>query len=344
MVASIIMNNLTVSFEHNEERVLVPHAFKAVFSVAVSAVSLLSVSGNVLAITTFLKTQNLRTSTNYYITNMAVSDLLFVPSAWISFVSIFGQTVSSLQCILGQYSAHVSYSVSVESLVLITVDRFIATVFPMIVTRITRRIRACLILLTWIGPMAILVPYFWISRVAEETDGPHICNAHTSSASGPVVTTIYSFLGVVLLYCAPLIVIIILNARIMKSLRRPNPVIQGNDQSNRRHKQNQRIMKLIITIIAFFFSCWTPFYVFFFISTFFPKVLERNTPEIVSSVCFHFLSFVSTAGNPMILFTFSTNYRQALKNCLRLTVVKFRSCFVGEQTVREENVELPELQ
>ena len=125
MVASIIMNNSTVSFDHHEERMLVPYAFKAVFSAAISAVALLSVSGNVLAIITFLKTaQNLWTSTNYYITSMAVSDLLYVVVDSALFVrsrrSVFGRTVSSFQCILGLYLTFVSYSVSVESLALIT--------------------------------------------------------------------------------------------------------------------------------------------------------------------------------------------------------------------------------
>ena len=83
MVASIIMNNSSVPFDHHEERMLVSYAFKAVFSVAVSTIALLSVSGNVLAVISFVKTQNLRTSTNYYITSMAVSDLAsYVATQW----------------------------------------------------------------------------------------------------------------------------------------------------------------------------------------------------------------------------------------------------------------------
>ena len=46
----------------------------------------------------------------------------------------------------------------------------------------------------------------------------------------------------------------------------------------------------------------------------------------------YFLPYLSTALNPLILFTFTTRYRQGLKDCLRLEVVK----------CRVENVELPE--
>lgn len=33
-------------------------------------------------------------------------------------------------------------------------------------------------------------------------------------------------------------------------------------------------------------------------------------------VVYYLIPFVSATANPVILFTFSTNYRQALKNCL----------------------------
>ena len=138
-------------------------------------------------------------------------------------------------------------------------------------------------------------------------------------------------------YCAPLIIIIILNAGIMKSLRRTNPVIQGNDQSNTRHKENQRLIKVLITINVFFFVCWTPLcYISAICLTILPKVLERDTQEMLIIVCLYFLSYVSTAVNPGILFTFSTNYRQALKNLLRLAVVKCRSCLaLNKQLVKK---------
>ena len=61
----------------------VSFAFKAVFYVAISAVTFVSLIGNTLEIITFLKTQNLRTSTNYFITSMAVSDAISVVIHWV---------------------------------------------------------------------------------------------------------------------------------------------------------------------------------------------------------------------------------------------------------------------
>ena len=78
-----------------------------------------------------------------------------------------------------------------------------------------------------------------------------------------------------------------------------------------------------------------------FIQHFFFK--KGNILEWVLIFCPSFLSFLSTAVNPLILFTFSTNYRQALKYCLRIAVGKCRSCFVLQEVAREQTVELSDL-
>ena len=64
---------------------------------------------------------------------------------------------------------------------------------------------------------------------------------------------------------------------------------------------------------------------------------------MILSFCPYFLPLLSTAFNPLILLTFSTNYRQALNDCLRLAFGKCRSCFVLQEVAREENVELSDL-
>ena len=144
---NIIMNSLTVS--HVSE--LAPYEFRAVFYVAIAAVSLASIIGNVLVIFTILRTQNLRTSTNYYITSMAISDVFFVASSWELYATsrhaLFELPLPTFLCKLCTYLAYVSYSVSTSSLVLISVDRFLAIVFPLRVSMMTPGVRAVFILL-----------------------------------------------------------------------------------------------------------------------------------------------------------------------------------------------------
>ena len=327
------MNNSTISFGHDEDKsVLVPYTLKALLLVAISVIALLSVLGNILVFIAFAKTQNLRISTNYYITSMAVSDLLWVTTNWPMYLSsrltVFGETaLPDFACKLGNFLTFVSYSVSIECLVLITVDRFIASVFPMKVTMITRRIRVVLILAAWILPMAFLSPFLHFSRIAQD-DEPYLCATDMNSE----LRINYIVVAFLLLYIVPLISIIILNVRTMKSLRRINPVIQGDGHFiTRRRKQNQRTMKIFICITVLFFLSWTPYYVFLCVSEFLLKFSERAKQEMIFIFCQFFLPFVCTAANPVILFAFSTNYRQALKNCLCFS--KWFPCLFDRQVV-----------
>lgn len=336
------MNNSTVSFHHSEHREQVSCTFKVVSSVTISAVALISSIGNILVITSFITTQNLRTSTNYYIASMTVSDFLWVATNWpIYLTSRLGgvglQTaLSTFGCRLANYLTFVSYSVSIKSLVLTTVDRFIAIVFPMRATMITGRIRAIFLFLTWILPMGFLSPYLFFTRTAKTPDELYLCPTDMSTE----MNRAYTIVGFVLLYCVPLTVIIILNSRIIKTLGSTDPAIQGHNHTNAtRRKQNQRLTKLLTWINALFFISWTPYYVNLFVSL--SHGSKSKIQEILFILCHFLLPLVSTAANPIILFTLSTNYRQALKNCLRFTCRKYCLCLALGQVAPEDNVELP---
>ena len=341
----LIMNHTSLSAGLQEENTQAPYAFKVVLSAAIFVFALVSFVGNILVSALFAKTLSLRNSTkNYYITSMAVSDLLYgVNLCGLFFsgrLSLFEARLSSLGCKLGNFFWVVSYSVSISSLVLISVDRFVATVFPFKVTMITGRMRAVFISLSWILPAGILSPFLYYSRVADEPVGPFLCAIDI----GKGVIIVYNAVAFTLLYFLPFAVMIILNVLIVRSLRRTNRVHQGNGHSNirKRLKQNQRITKVLISIISFFFFCWTAYYICIVLLRFFPTLLTGSEREMVFILLYYFLPLVSTAFNPSILFTFNTNYRQALKEFVRLVLVKCRSrVVVGElQVYPVENSEL----
>ena len=129
----------------------------------------------------------------------------------------------------------------------------------------------------------------------------------------------------------------------MKSLRGTNPVIQGNNHNiTRRRQQNQRVMNILISMMVFFFICWTLYYIFVILFELLQNVSVKNIQEIVHVFCHYLLPYLSTAFNPLILFVLSTNYRQGLMTCFH-AVGKCRSCLALRDGVQEENDELREL-
>ena len=137
-----------------------------------------------LAANTFIgiivyRTKTLRTPINILIVNMALSDLLFpifsfppilveINTAGYWLVSgPFGQAV----CKLSLFTLDVSTLVSVQSLLLIAVDRFGAVVFPLRSPLISSKQCRYFILVIWIVAMAVHCPYLIALKVVEYPEG-----------------------------------------------------------------------------------------------------------------------------------------------------------------------------
>ena len=124
-------------------------------------ITITSFIGNMLVFVTVYKTQSLRTSTNYYYVNMAVSDhdFICILTTWPLYLtdaiitsrgSLIQGSLATAGCKVGVLMRNVSHSVFILSLVLIAVERFIATVFPLKVTLLTKNIRTALLCSTWL--------------------------------------------------------------------------------------------------------------------------------------------------------------------------------------------------
>ena len=107
--------------------------------------SLLSFVGIILIILTVYLTKTLRTTTNYFIVNMAISDV-FVPTLDMIHnvlfthkdATIVTQMLDTTLCKIIPFLLNISYGVSMSSLVVITVHRFYAVVFPMMTAKLER--------------------------------------------------------------------------------------------------------------------------------------------------------------------------------------------------------------
>lgn len=176
-------------------------------------------------------------------------------------LSLFEDILTSVVCKLCSYSLSLSFLVSMPSFLLISADRFAATVYPLKLSTITGRTRTILLMLSWLFPMVLLSPvlYFASSENIAERRG-FLCTSGEISA----LFTVYKMIESVPFYFIPLIRIIILNSWIMHSLRKADRVLREHGQRNAtRHKRNKRIMKMLILIIVIFSFGWIPFgYVF----------------------------------------------------------------------------------
>ena len=143
-----------------------PEAGKIGATVALSLSLVFSLVGNSLIVLIVYKTQTLRKPINLLIANMAISDLLY-PTFLFPVLLVemhvgswfIGGTLGQALCKLHTFLADASSFVSIQSLVLIAVDRFGAVVVPLRSPLITRKLCSFFIIATWFIAMAVLSPF-----------------------------------------------------------------------------------------------------------------------------------------------------------------------------------------
>ena len=143
-------------------------AYKIGQTIALSLIIAVSLTGNSFIVLIVYKTPTLRKPINYFIANMAMSDLLysiFWPTLNLSMIHtnswpIGGQFGQAL-CKLVPFFSDVSAIVSIQNLVLIAVDRFVAVVFPLRSPLIRSKLCPFFILVTWIVAAAVVSPYLF---------------------------------------------------------------------------------------------------------------------------------------------------------------------------------------
>ena len=116
----------------------------------------------------------MRKPINFFIVNMAMSDLLssifqFLRSITEIHVApwLISGPLGQALCKLVYFLTDVSLGVSIQSLVLIAVDRFGTVVFPLRSPFISSKLRRFFILATWITAMAFASPHLFTFEVTE---------------------------------------------------------------------------------------------------------------------------------------------------------------------------------
>ena len=113
---------------------------------------------------------------------MAMSDMLYpifrfpVKLSWLYMDSwLISGPLGQALCKLVFFLSHTSFLVSIQSLVLIAVDRFGAVVFPFRSPLIGSKLCSFCILATWIVAMAVFSPYSFAFKLVKNQAGQRQC-------------------------------------------------------------------------------------------------------------------------------------------------------------------------
>ena len=283
-----------------------------------------SVVGNIFIGTIVYKTKTMRKTINFLIVNMAMSDLFFplilFPRIVITLYVdswLIGGPLGQALCKLVNFLADVSNAVSIQSMVLIAVDRFGAVVFPLRSPLFSSKQCLLSILATWIVALAINSPNLFAFKLVEYPEGLdcvwqwHETFGESSSVENYFVSMMVTFNFIPLVLIAMLYIIIYIT---LKSQKIPGE--QSGKAGQQRLKQEGNVLKMAIAVVLGFAVCWIPYVIYWFL-------ILKQTVDICSCrfqyfafVAF-FIAHASCVVNPCICYIFSENYRQGVKKLLR---------------------------
>jgi len=278
-----------------------------------------SLPGNTVIGIIVYKAKTMRKPINFFIVNMAMSDLLFpiffIPrkiqvlytDSWL----IDGPLGQAL-CKLAHFLTYVSSAVSIQSLLLIAVGRFGAVVFPLRSPLISSKLCPFFILATWIVAMAFDSPSLFVFQLVEY-HGRLVCHSHWEEAFGESSSFESYFLSFSVAFVfVPLVVIAILYIVIFLKLKsQRSPGEQSANAGQQRQHRERNVLKMTIAIVLGFAVCWLPLaiaWLFFFFSS-----DIQSCGFHYFSIVAHFMAQANCAINPCICFIFSRNYREGLK-------------------------------
>lgn len=211
--------------------------------------------GNLLVVITVLCNVQMRNTTNLLIFNLSFADLLFICFC-IPFTAVdysFGLWPFGLTwCKCVQYLIVVTAYISIYTLVMMSMDRFLAVCYP--VTRIrSERNTLISIAVLWIIVIVINLPVFYAHGLKEYTDGDRNLTSCTFIGTEYFSWSTFHYSMFASSYLVPLILISGLYLFMLLRLWKSNLT-----QSKESKRGKRRVTRLVLVVVACFATLWLP--------------------------------------------------------------------------------------
>ena len=240
-----------------------PTAEKAGMIFAYYLIFIVTLAGNTVVGIIVYKTKTMRKPINFFIVNMAMSDLFLpiflIPKVIQTFYTdswLIGGPLGQTLCKLSSFSPSVSTAISIHGLVLTAVDRFGAVVFPLRSPLISSKLCPFFILASWIVAIAVNSTEIFVLKLVEYP-GELVCERHWNEVFGDSSSPENYFMSYIVVFIfIPLVLIAILYIIIYLKLK--SQKIPGEQSANAEQQRQQRernVLKMAIAILLGFAVC-----------------------------------------------------------------------------------------
>ncbi|XP_069613201.1 G-protein coupled receptor 54-like [Ranitomeya imitator] len=285
-------------------------------------IMLVGLIGNSLVIYVITKHKQMRTVTNFYIANLATTDITFLVCCVPFTATLYplpSWVFGDVMCRGVNYLQQVTAQATCITLTAMSVDRCYVTVYPLqSLRRRTPRLAMAISLGIWIGSIVLSVPCAMYQKLSTGYwYGPQTyCIEAFPTAAHQKAFILYTFLAV---YLLPLLTICVCYAFMLKRMSRP--VVEPIDNSyqlsvqllaERSEAVRAKISKMVVVIVLLFTICWGPIQLFILFQAFdsnFQKSYETYKLKIFA----HCMCYSNSSVNPFVYAFMGANFRKSFK-------------------------------
>ncbi|XP_051957387.1 neuropeptide FF receptor 1-like [Xyrauchen texanus] len=330
----------------------------AALTLAYLFIFLLCMVGNGLVCLIVLENRHMRTVTNLFILNLAMSDLLVgvfcVPTTLVDNL-ITGWPFTNTVCKISGLVQGMSVSASVFTLVAIAVDRFRCIVYPF-QPKLTLLVAKVTIVMIWLLAVVIMCPSavtLTVERVEhhymvynEDYNHTYPLFSCFENWANPQMRKVYTTVLFAHIYLIPLALMTLMYGRIGIKLYTTS-VISGNDQheggqphasppapraqqEGRSHISHKKIkvIKMLSVVAILFTLSWLPLWTLMLLTDY--GGLNEDKLELLTGYIFpfaHWLAFSNSSVNPIIYGYYNENFKRGFQ-----AVCRTHSCCCGRMS------------
>ena len=285
------------------------HSSKSVGLSVVSVVYIFTtLTGNSFVFLAMYRYKKLRTKSNLIIMNVCIADVLFA-ILWLPINAFYWMQDEFPSSSLCQYLGVIGLLcsvVSIYTLTFVSIERFLATNFPLQHRRFfTMTAVKCGLAFIWMSGIFMSLLPFGVAKYSYLERFVHCVKDWSNNRTSSFIYFTFS-------YTIPLFTILFCNMFILRSIRRGVKSIDRNKTANSiKRRQERWACFVVVTIILAFIVCWTPYA----IAGLCFQIEKCNPPKEFMSTAV-MLAGANGSCNPVIYGIMNKNFRTAFINIL----------------------------
>jgi len=234
-------------------------------SLLYGAISIISVFGNSLIIWTVMKNKRMRNVTNYFISNLAIADIIIgVLVAPFQFQTALLQRwiFPRILCKIAPFAATLSVNVSILTLVAISIDRYHVILHPF---KQKLRMKQCYFIIIFIWLTSLILSIIKLLNFNSQYDLNK--NVLICAPTDILIHKYETIILIIIQYIIPFLLILFAYSRIGFHIYYDD---SPNSVTNNQSQNKKKVIKMILIVVILFMICWAPLQLFNFLNVVYP--------------------------------------------------------------------------